>query len=112
MEFKNIIKRAVEIRKNYADLEKSKYGREWSKKDLLQGLVGDVGDLSKFAMAKDGLRDIDNADRKFEQELAECLWSVLVLAEAHDINMEKVFLKKMNELDNKIEKLKIINDKK
>jgi len=67
--------------------------------------VGDVGDLSKFAMAKDGLRDIKNAEDEFKHELAECLWSVLALADEHNINMEKTFLETMNKLDDKIKRL-------
>ena len=106
MEFEGVIKRAVEIRKEYAELEKIKYGKTWDKRDLLQGLVGDVGDLSKFAMAKDGLRDIKNAEDEFKHELAECLWSVLVLANEYDIDMEKTFLETMNELGDKIKRLK------
>jgi len=35
MEFESIIKRAVEVRKEYAKLEKTKYGKTWDKRDLL-----------------------------------------------------------------------------
>ena len=104
MEFKQIKKRALEIRKKYAELEKKKHRKEWSKEQIMQGFVGDVGDLSKLIMAKEGMREIDNVDKKLAHELSDCLWSVLVLADKYGINIEKSFMETMNELDEKIDK--------
>jgi hypothetical protein len=39
--------------------------------------VGDVGDLMKLVMAKEGAREIQDVDEKLQHELAACLWSVL-----------------------------------
>jgi len=64
--------------------------------------VGDVGDLQKIAMAKAGLREMENVDEKLKHELADCLWSVLVLAEKHNINIEESFLKTMDDLERRI----------
>ena len=36
-------------------------------------------------MAASGVRDIPDARRKLEHELADCLWSVLVLADAYGV---------------------------
>lgn len=70
----------------------------------MSGFVGDVGDLSKLVMAKRGLRGpIDNdIDDKIAHELADCLWSVCVLAEKYDIDLEAAFLKTMKELDKRL----------
>jgi NTP pyrophosphatase (non-canonical NTP hydrolase) len=36
-------------------------------------------------------------------ELSDCLWSIIVLAEKYDIDLEAAFIKTMNELDNRLE---------
>lgn len=69
----------------------------------MAGFVGDVGDLSKIIMAKGGLREMDNVDEKLAHELADCLWSVLVLASKYNIDLAKEFNKTMNELDARID---------
>jgi NTP pyrophosphatase (non-canonical NTP hydrolase) len=69
----------------------------------MQGLVGDTGDLMKLIMAKEGIRDTDNVDKKIAHELADCLWCILVLAKKYDIDIEKSFLDTMFELEKKID---------
>jgi NTP pyrophosphatase (non-canonical NTP hydrolase) len=102
MELKNIINRAVEIRTKYSELEKQKYGREWTPAEIAQGFVGDVGDLSKLILAKSGVRDIEKADEKLAHELSDCLWSILVLANKYDVDIEDAFMKTMDDLEKRI----------
>lgn len=103
MEFKSLQNRALEIRQRYAELEKTKGSREWTREDLVKGFVGDVGDLVKLTMAADGVREIHNASEKLSHELGDCLWSVLVIAEKYGVDIESAFLKTMDELDARIE---------
>lgn len=42
-------------------------------------------------MAVDGRRMIPDAEARLGHELADCLWSVLVLAERYDINLVTEF---------------------
>ncbi len=104
MQFQEIIQRANIIRKKYEKLEIQKYGQSWSREQIMSGFVGDVGDLSKIILAKEGVRDIKNANGKLKHELADCLWSVLILANEYNIDIEKEFTKVMNNLSQKIEK--------
>ena len=97
------IAKALEIRKKFSQFEKQKYGREWTKEELVHGFVGDVGELSKLIQAKSGVRDIPNADEKLKHELADCLWSVIAIADAYDIDLEQSFIKTMNELEEKLD---------
>lgn len=53
-------------------------------------------------MAKDGLRHIDNVDEKLAHELADCLWSVLVIADKYNVDIKEAFLKTMDELEGRI----------
>ena len=102
MDISEFKKRAGEIRDLYDEFNQKRAGVKWTRLQLAQGFVGDVGDLQKLAMAKDGLREIENVDEKLAHELSDCLWSVLVLAEKYDIDIEKEFLKTMDELEKRI----------
>ncbi len=103
MKFEDILKRAIEIRNKYDQLNHEKRNIRWNEQQLMAGFVGDVGDLSKIIMAKHGLRAMDNVDSKLAHELSDCLWSVLVLASKYNINLETEFMKTMDELDSRID---------
>ncbi len=102
MEFKEIQQRALEIREQYGQLEIRLKGKEWTNAQIMEGFVGDVGDLMKLGMAKNGARDIDNVDEKLSHELSDCLWSVLVLASKYNINLEEAFMDTMKRLEHRI----------
>ena len=98
MEFRDLAERAMAIRQRYAELEQTKYGRAWTKEEIALGFIGDVGDLAKLVMAHSGMRDIPDAEAKLAHELADCLWSILVLAHLYDVDLEREFLQTMDEL--------------
>ena len=102
MEFRALVQRAVQVRQQYAELERRRYGRAWTRDQVLQGFVGDVGDLVKLAMACDGVRHIPDAEDRLAHELADCLWSVLVLSELYRVDLEEAFLRTMEELEQHI----------
>ena len=113
MQFNEIIKRARVIRKTYSQLNSREGNKVWGVSEYAQGLVGDVGDLMKLIMAKKGLRfsaeeDVNSA---LKRELADCLWSVLMIADELGVNLEKEFLATMNKLENKIAEHKVIKRK-
>ena len=99
MEFQKLIERAIEIRKQYETMEKQLYGSAWTSEEIALGFVGDVGDLAKLIVAENGKRNIPNSKAKLEHELADCLWSVIVLAHQHRIDLEASFANTMNELE-------------
>lgn len=98
MELEDIIKKAIEVKERYNDLEMKKFGKKWTSSQNAQGFVGDVGDLMKIIMAKEGIREMKDIDEKLEHELSDCLYSILVLANNYGIDLEKAFLKNMDEL--------------
>lgn len=103
MELKDLIRRAREIREKYAELEVKTYGRAWTSEEIALGFVGDVGDLMKLIMALNDIRHIEDAQLKIGHELADCLWSVIVLSDIFDINLEKTFVSSMDELEKNID---------
>lgn len=99
MEFSDLIQRAMAVRAQYAQLEQKRYGAAWTSEELALGFVGDVGDLAKLVVAQNGRRAIPDSGEKLAHELADCLWSVIVLAQAHQIDLEGAFLRTMDELE-------------
>lgn len=94
--------RAVAINELY-DRHNEAAGRPaWTTGDLALGFVGDVGDLAKLVMAVDGRRHIDNAEPRLGHELADCLWSVLVLADRYTIDLTTEFTQMTNTLETKL----------
>lgn len=69
----------------------------------MAGFVGDVEDLSKIVMAKSGYRAMDDIDEQLKHELADCLWSILVLADYYNIDLETQFIASMNDLEARVE---------
>lgn len=94
--------RALDIRQQYSELNRKDGHSQWGPKDYAMGFVGDVGDLLKLVMAKENLRAANNADAKLKHELADCLWSLLVLADCYGVDLETTFLATMNELQQRM----------
>ena len=61
--------------------------------EIALGFVGDAGDLAKLVIAENGKCNIANSREKLEHELADCLWSVIVLAHIHGVDLENVIHK-------------------
>jgi len=100
MELQSIIDRAMTIRHLYEKRERQLYGSPWTSEEIALGFVGDVGDLAKLVIAENGKRNIPDSQEKLEHELADCLWSVIVLAHLHGIDLEQSFLQTMDKLEN------------
>lgn len=103
-DFNDLQERALEVRQKYNELN-NKHGHDkWDGKAFAMGFVGDVGDLLKLIMAKSNLRDIKGGevDAKLQHELADCLWSLFVLAAYYGVDLEASFLKTMDELDARV----------
>jgi len=96
--------KALEIRRRYYDLNRKDGHSQWGPKDYVMGLVGDIGDLSKIIMAKENMRRMDDVDAKLKHELADCLWSLLVLAYHYEIDLEEEFHTTMDELEDRVKK--------
>lgn len=103
MNLQQLSQRALAISQKY-DLLNAKRGVVWTERDFMAGFVGDVGDLSKLVMAKGGIRQIDDTDSKLAHELCDCLWSVLILADKYNVDLESEFVKTMDQLSERIDK--------
>lgn len=92
--------RALEIRKQFAELERKRWGREWKTEDIALGLAGDVGDLVKLIQSKEGIRPAHaDIDARLAHELADCMWCLFVIANKYGLDIERAFLGSMDELE-------------
>ena len=89
----------MHVRGQYEAKEKQQYSSAWTSEEVALGFVGDVGDLAKLIVAENGRRNIANSREKLEHELSDCLWSVIVLSRLHDIDLERSFMRTMDELE-------------
>ena len=100
MDFQKIIHRAMDLRRQYEVKETSLYGASSTIKDVAQGFSGDVKNLLNLIEAEGGQREIANSREKLEAHLAHCLWSVVVLAQMHNVDLETAFMEAMDRLEN------------
>jgi NTP pyrophosphatase (non-canonical NTP hydrolase) len=100
MELQKLVHRAMDLRGQYEKKETELYGSPSTDEELAQGFAGDVNQLIKFIAAEHGKRTIANSKEKLESQLAHCLWSVLVLATMHEVDIEKAFMEAMDRLEN------------
>ena len=98
MKYRELEESALRLNDLYEQLEIKLYGRVWTTEELALGFVGDIGDLAKLIQANAGVRNIDNFKSKLGHELADCLWSVIVLANKCGIDLEAEFSKNTKEL--------------
>ncbi|MBM2618898.1 nucleotide pyrophosphohydrolase [Actinoplanes sp. LDG1-06] len=99
MKFEKLRERAVETAALYDRHNVAAGRREWSPEDFMMGFVGDVGDLAKLVMAVEGRREIPDARAHLGHELADCLWSVLVLAQRYDVDLPAEFARMTAEIE-------------
>ncbi len=102
MDLEKLAHRAQEIASLY-DVLNTREGRNvWSREEFVRGFVGDVGTLVRLTMAADGVRVIEGHEEKLEHELADCLWSLLVISEKYGVDLEAAFVRVMDELETKL----------
>ena len=99
MDMTQLRQRAREVRALYADQEERRYGRSWTIEEVMLGFLGDVGDLAKLVQGKAGVRPRDDLDEALAHEPADCLWSVLTLADRYGVDLESSFLTTMDDLE-------------
>jgi len=89
---------ALVVKRLYDDYNQLKRGRTWTNEEFMLGFVGDIGDLAKLVMAREGAREVPGGIDALGHELADCFWSVLIIADAYGVDLETVFERTMNEL--------------
>ena len=100
MELQKIIHRAMDLRRQYEIKEKELYGSPRTSLEIAQGFAGDVNNLAKLVMSEHGQHVIAHSKEKLEAQLAHCLWSVVVIAQMHNVDLATAFMEAMDRLEN------------
>lgn len=95
MEFQELVKRSKEVQRRF---DRLRVNKRWGAAEIAQGFVGDVGDLLQLILARNGYRRLKDLDKRTAHELADCLWAIILLADRLGIDLEKAFMKNMDEL--------------
>lgn len=98
----DLMKQAEVIRRKYEELNAKQGKATWGIRDYTMGFAGDFGMLNKLVMAKENLRDIEDVDNKLAHELADCLWSILIIASHYDLDLEQEFKTTMAHIADRI----------
>jgi NTP pyrophosphatase (non-canonical NTP hydrolase) len=99
MDFQKLVNRAIDLRTQYEKKEKQLYGSPSTEEDIVQGFIGDANNLSKLILAHQGKREIAYSAEKLGSQLSHCLWSLIVLARMHNVDLEQSFMETMDKLE-------------
>ncbi|WP_020577170.1 hypothetical protein [Actinopolymorpha alba] len=99
MDLEQLTARAMRVHALYDELNLRQRERSWTREEFMLGFVGDVGDLAKLVMAEEGARDMPGGRAALQHELADCLWSVLVLAKLYDVDLSVEYPRTLDELE-------------
>ncbi len=102
LDLDQLTERAMRVHALYDELNDKERGRTWNREEFMLGFVGDVGDLAKLVMAQEGARHMPGGREALRHELADCLWSVLVLARLYDVDLDTEFRRTVGELEKAI----------
>ena len=100
MELQKLMNRAMDLRTQYDKKERQLYGSPSTEEEIEQGFLGDVNNLVKLVMAQHGKGQIANSAEKLGSQLSHCLWSVIILAKMHNVDLEQSFMETMDKLEN------------
>jgi NTP pyrophosphatase (non-canonical NTP hydrolase) len=99
MNINELTQRALQIKKLYAQFDEKKSHKVWTREEVYQGLVSDVGDLGRLVLATEGFADASDVHEKLGHELAEILWATLLLSNEYNIDITKAFSDEMDRLE-------------
>jgi hypothetical protein len=99
--FSEIIRRSLELRKKYHELELIHHGSEWSVEEDALAFLTDAALVSRNIMSQQKRWPKDNSEGELKHKLGENIWWLIVLAERSGIDIgESIegFLNKTEEL--------------
>ncbi|WP_221029402.1 hypothetical protein [Actomonas aquatica] len=98
MSLSPFIDHARRLRRQFDESARREDRAPWSRLELAQGFAADVGELQKLCMIVDGRRQgaagspsTTADDSPLAHELADCLWSVLVLADEYGVDLTSAY---------------------
>ncbi|MDR0956208.1 MAG: nucleotide pyrophosphohydrolase [Candidatus Nomurabacteria bacterium] len=103
MTWDELRQRALNTAKLYDKLNQKQAQSIWRAEDYFQGFVGDVCDLAKLINVQKRAHRVDDPGGALAHELADLLWSVIILADRLDVDLPAAFQKMTDDLKNKLD---------
>lgn len=99
MDLQELTEVALRVQARFDEVNDQRRGGAWTTAEIALGFATDLGDLARLLMVREGRRDPrSDLDLKLQGELADCLWSVLVLAHTCQVDLEAAFSSTMNDI--------------
>lgn len=99
--FDDIIKRSLEIRKKYHELELLHHGSEWTEEEDALAFLTDAGLVGRNIMSQQKRWPKTDSKTELEHKLGETIWWVIVMANRNGIDIKDA----MEQFLSKTEKL-------
>lgn len=100
--FDEIIRRSMEIRKKYHELELLHHGSKWSVEEDALAYLTDAGLVGRSIMSQQQRWPKAGSEAELEHKLGENIWWLIVLSERSGIDIKEAVGKFLNETDAKL----------
>ena len=97
--FDQIIRRSVEIRKKYHELELLHHGSEWTVEEDALAYLTDAGLVGRNIMSQQQRWPKAGSEAELEYKLGENIWWLIVLAERSGIDIREAIGKFLDKMD-------------
>ncbi|TBO36441.1 nucleoside triphosphate pyrophosphohydrolase family protein [Pedobacter kyonggii] len=97
--FDEIIRRSMEIRKKYHELEMLHHGSEWTVEEDALAYLTDAGLVGRNIMSQQKRWSKAGSETELEHKLGENIWWLIVLAERSSINIKEAVDKFLTKTD-------------
>lgn len=89
LNFEQLKKRSLEIRKRYHELELTHHGSEWTIEEDALAFLTDAGLVGRHVMSQQGRWPKSNTEEELKHKIGESIWWLTVLAERMNIDIEE-----------------------
>ncbi|MFV5696325.1 MazG-like protein [Flavobacterium sp. LB3P122] len=100
LDLKEIKERALQIRKQYHQLEKDHHGSEWTVEEDALAFLTDAGLVGRHTMSQQGRWPKGNTNPELQHKLGECIWWLTVLADRMDIDINEAVASFLTKTEN------------
>ncbi|ARS38978.1 MazG-like protein [Sphingobacteriaceae bacterium GW460-11-11-14-LB5] len=97
--FDEIIRRSLEIRKKYHELEVLHHGSEWTVEEDALAYLTDAGLVGRNIMSEQQRWPKAGSEAELQHKLGENIWWLIVLAERSGIDIRDAVDKFLNKMD-------------
>ena len=103
LDLAEIKQRALQIRKQYHQLEKEHHGSEWTVEEDALAFLTDAGLVGRHTMSQQGRWPKGDTNPELQHKLGECIWWLTVLADRMDIDINESVAAFLTKTENLLE---------